>query len=177
MVIFLNKKFCIINIFLTFACSFIVHGMYHWFPNVITSIFPVNESLFEHMKLIFLSPIISSTILYFIFKINGHLINNILFGLVISTIFNIVIFYLVYLPLYYAIGHSLILTLSIYFITIILSQYLYFLIIEMNNSQKLNTISLVMLIIITFILTYFTYHPLKIDFFKNSEDNTYGISK
>lgn len=177
MVIFLNKKFCIFNILLTFAVGFLVHNLYHWIPNVITTIFPVNESLFEHMKLIFISPIISSTILYFIFKSRGYLINNYLFGLIVSTVFNIIIFYLVYLPLYYANGESMIMTLVTYFITIILSNYLYYLIIEIPNSTKLNRISFVMLIIIGGILTYFTYHPIRIDFFRDSKTNTYGIPK
>ena len=68
-------------------------------------------------------------------------------------------------------------TLSIYFITICLSNYLYYFIIQMNNNQKLNRISLLMIFIIWAILTYFTYHPLKIDFFRDPKTNTYGIIK
>ena len=177
MVIFLNKRFVTINAILTFLAGFLVHNIYSWIPNVLTTIFPVNESLFEHMKLIYLSPIISSIILYFIFKKRGYIINNFLFGLIVSTLFNIIIFYLVYLPLYYANGQSMIMTLVVYFITIILSNYLYYLIIEMNDSKRLNRISFVMLFIIGFILTYLTYHPLKVDFFRDPENNTYGIPK
>ena len=177
MVIFLNKKFVIYNTFLTFILGFLVHNIYSWIPSFITSIFPVNESLFEHMKLIYFSPIISGAILYFFFRRKGYIINNLLFGLVISTVFNIVIFYLIYTPLYYANGQSMIMTLTIYFITIILSNYLYYLIIEMKNSKRLNKISFVMIIVIGSILTYFTYHPLKIDFFRDPENNTYGIKK
>ena len=173
----MNKKFVIYNTFITFIIGFLIHNIYSWIPSVIASIFPVNESLFEHMKLIYLSPIISSTILYFIFKRKGYIINNLLFGLIISTIFNIIIFYLVYLPLYYAYGESLIMTLIVYFITIMLSQYLYYLIIEMNNSRKLNMISLIMLFIIGGVLIYFTYHPIKIDFFRDPKTNSYGITK
>ena len=173
----MNKKFVIINTILTFLIGFLVHNLYKWIPCTITTIFPVNESLYEHMKLIYLSPIISSIILYFYFKKKDFKIKNLLFGLIVSTIFNIIIFYLVYLPLYYAIGQSMIMTLSIYFITIILSNYLYYLIIEMKNNSKLSKISLVMLIVIGSILTYFTYKPLKIDFFKDPKTDNYGISK
>ncbi len=172
-----NKRFVIINTIITFLVGFIVHNIYHWFPNIITTIFPVNESLFEHMKLIYISPIISSIILYSYFYRKGYKINNYLFGLIVSTVFNIIIFYLVYLPLYYANGKSLFITLVVYFITIVLSNYLYYLIIKMNNNRKLNYISLLGIIIIGFILTYFTYHPLKIDFFKDPEKNIYGIPK
>ena len=76
-----NKRFVIINALLTFIIGFLVHFVYQWLPCTITTIFPVNESLFEHMKLIYLSPIISSLVLYFIFKRKGYLINNCLFGL------------------------------------------------------------------------------------------------
>ena len=177
MVIFLNKKFVIINIVLTFAMGFLVHNIYNWLPNVVTSIFPVNESLFEHMKLIYFSPIISSLILYFYFKKKGYVINNYLFGLIVSIIFNIIIFYLIYLPLYYTYGESMFMTLSVYFVTICLSNYLYYLVIEMNNNKKLNRISVIMLLVIAGILTYFTYHPLKIDFFRDPKTKTYGIIK
>lgn len=172
-----NKRFVVINVFLTFALSFLVHYIYEWLPCTITTIFPVNESLFEHMKLIYITAIISSTILYFYFRRKDYVINNYLFGLIVSILFNIIIFYLIYLPLYYSIGQTLPMTLSIYFITIIMSNYLYYLIIEMNNNRKLNIISLVVMILIGAILTYFTYHPLKIDFFKDPKTNTYGIAK
>jgi len=177
MVIFLNKKFVILNTVLTFIMGFLVHFIYHWIPCTITTIFPVNESLYEHMKLIYLSPIISSILLYFYYRKKNYTINNYLFGLIISTIFNIFIFYLIYLPLYYSIGQSLIMTLVIYFITICLSNYLFYLIIGMNNNKKINQISFIMLIVIEIILMYFTYHPLKIDFFRDPETNTFGINK
>ncbi len=171
----MNKKFVTINIFLTFIISFLVHNIYAWIPSGITSIFPVNESLFEHIKLIYLSMIISSIILYFIFKYKGYNINNYLFGLIVSVIFNIIIFYLIYLPLYNIYGANMIMTLLVYFITIILSNYLYYLIIEIDNSKKLNFISFVMLIIIMFILLYFTYNPIKIPFFFDPVHKYYGI--
>ena len=47
------KKVKIINVFAVFLLSFLAHNIYKWFPNTITSIFfPVNESIFEHMKII-----------------------------------------------------------------------------------------------------------------------------
>ena len=93
-----NKKFVIINAIVTFLLGFIVHGMYSWFPNFITSIFPVNESLYEHVKLIYLSPIISILIVGAFYR---YKINNIFFGMFMSTVFNILFFYIWYLPIYY----------------------------------------------------------------------------
>ena len=173
MVIFLNKKFIIINTIVTFLLGFIVHGIYSWFPSFLTSIFPVNESLYEHVKLIYLSPIISTLIVGAFFK---YKINNIFYGMFISTTFNIFLFYIVYLPIYYLLGNSLIVTLIIYFITIIVSQYLNYLIVE-KKDKNLNTLGIVFSIIGIIFLTYFTYYPPKYDFFRDPEDNTYGIKK
>lgn len=172
-----NKKFVVMNTLLTFALGFLIHYIYKWLPCTITTIFPVNESLFEHMKLMYMSSIISSLILYLYFRKNNYKVNNYLFGLVLSIVFNMIIFYLTYLPLYYAIGESMIMTLSIYFITIVLSNYLYYLIIEMKNNCKLNIISLILLLMIGFILTYLTYNPPHIDFFRDPKTNIYGIPK
>ena len=104
----LNKRCVRLNTIITFVVGFLVHNIYKWIPSTITTIFPVNESLYEHMKLIYLSPIISSLILYFIFKRKKYFINNYLFGLIVSTIFNIILFYLMYLPLYYEFGNSMV---------------------------------------------------------------------
>ena len=173
----MNKKFVLINIFLTFAFGFLIHGLYSWFPSSLTSIFPVNESLYEHVKLIFYSPIFSSLILFIIFRKKGVKINNYLYGLMLSTFFNIFLFYLIFIPVYKEIGENLLVTLIIYFITIGISNYLYYLIIQMNNHKWLNIISLVILLISTIPLTYFTYHPKKEEFFRDPKTNQYGIRK
>lgn len=173
----MNKKFVIINVFVIFALGFLIHGIYGWIPSIMTSIFPVNESLYEHIKLIFYSPLIGSTILYFIFKHQGNNINNFLPGLVISTFFNIVIFYLTFLPIYYKNGENLLVTLIIYFITICLSQYLNYIIINQKQYKKGNIVCIIIIIITMIILTYFTYNPLKADFFKDPKEHYYGIKK
>ena len=125
-----NKKFVIINTFLTFALGFLVHGMYSWFPNIFTSIFPVNESLYEHVKLVYLSPIFSVLILGAFYKYKIH---NIFFGMFISLLFNILFFYMLYLPIYYLLGNSMIMTLTVYFISIVASNYIYYLIIKKDS--------------------------------------------
>ncbi len=171
----MNKRFVIYNTILTFAMGFLVHNLYNWMPCTITTIFPVNESLYEHMKLIYLCPIISSIILFFIFRKKNHKLNNFLFGLMISTVFNIFLFYLVYLPFYRAYGSIMWMTLIIYFITIIISQYLYYLIINMKDNKRLDYISGISLIVLFIILIYFTYHPLHIPFFEDPIHHYYGI--
>jgi len=169
-----KKRFVVINAIVTFLLGFIVHGMYQWFPSTITSIFPVNESLFEHVKLIYLSPIFSVLIVGAFYK---YKINNIFFGMLVSIIFNILFFYVLYLPIYYLLGNSLIMTLIVYFITIIASNYIYYLVIKNDKNKNLDIISVAFSIIGIFGLTYLSYNPPKTDFFKDPENNTYGIQK
>ena len=169
-----KKKFIIINIIVTFLFGFIVHGMYSWFPSMITSIFPVNESLYEHVKLVYLSPILSVLVIGAFYH---YKINNIFFGMFANIVFNILFFYILYLPIYYLLGNSMIMTLIVYFVSIVASNYFYYLIIKKDYLKNYNYIGIILSIIGIVFLTYFTYHPLKNDFFKDPENNTYGIKK
>ena len=169
-----TKKFVIINTIVTFLLGFIVHGMYTWFPSFITSIFPVNESLYEHVKLVYLSPILSVLIVGIFYH---YKINNIFYGMLISIIFNILFFYMLYLPIYYLLGNSMIMTLIVYFISIVASNYIYYLIIERRYLRNYNLISLIISILGIIFLTYFSYYPPRVDFFKDPINDTYGIKK
>ncbi len=169
-----KKRFVIINTIVTFLLGFLVHGMYEWFPSVITSIFPVNESLYEHVKLVYLSPIFSVLIVGAFYK---YKINNIFYGMFVSIIFNILFFYMLYLPIYYLLGNSMIMTLIVYFISIIASNYIYYLVIKDDKKKNYNLLGIIASIIGILFLTYFSYHPLNGDFFRDPENNTYGIKK
>lgn len=171
-----NRIFVIINTFLIFAFGFVTHNLYEWFPSFITTIFPVNESLFEHLKMIFITPIIISTVLYIIFYFKKKPISNYLGSLFVSTIFNILIFYVIYLPIYYSFGQNMAITLIIYFISIAVSQFINYLIIRKKDNRLFNTISVIMMFAILILLLYLTYNPIEIDFFLDPTNNTYGIT-
>ena len=58
-----RKKLKILGIVLAFLLCFPLHFVYDKFPSFITSIFaPINESIWEHMKILFGSIIISGVI-------------------------------------------------------------------------------------------------------------------
>lgn len=159
-----------------FGFGFITHNLYTWFPSFITTIFPVNESLYEHAKMIFLTPIIIGIIYYFIVLKKDIKYNNYFMNLFISSLFNIIIFYILYLPLYYRFGEEMIITLIIYFISILLSQYLnFYLLKNTKDSKLLNIIGIILIFITNFILLYFTYNPIKTHFFFDTVNEIYGI--
>ena len=160
-----------------FLATFLFHYGYQKFPNFLTAIlFPVNESLFEHLKLIYVTEILISVIIYYFLKHKGIIINNFYFGLLLSTIFNIILFYLIYLPIYNRFGQNLVVTMIIYFITLSLSQYLFYMISKRKEKNINQYISILIIPIFWLILIYFTFNPLKTDFFFDPIKEIYGIS-
>ena len=171
-----NKKVLFIATITIFLSMFLFHNIYNWFPNFLTaSFFPVNESLFEHLKLMFTTQIIISLIIYLILKLKKIKFSNYLLGLLISTIVTISLFFLIYLPIYNRFGENLFLTMSIYLITLIIGNIIFYLISKRKHEFLLNLISLVIISIIVVILIYFTFNPLKNDFFFDSIEEIYGI--
>ena len=174
----INKKLIIIKTITIFLSLFVFSYGYKIFPNFLTSLFfPVNESLFEHLKMIYNAEIIVSLVIYFILKIKNKKINNYFIALLLSTIFNIILFYLIYLPIYNRFGQNLIMTMIIYFITLLISQYLFYLITLKKHNNFYNNICLVFILIIWIVLVYFTYNPFHNKFFFDSIDEIYGIPK
>ena len=171
-----NKKVLFIETITIFLSMFLFHNIYNWFPNFLTaSFFAVNESLFEHLKLMFTTQIIISLIIYLILKLKKIKFSNYLLGLLISTIVTISLFFLIYLPIYNRFGENLFLTMSIYLITLIIGNIIFYLISKRKHEFLLNLISLVIISIIAVILIYFTFNPLKNDFFFDSIEEIYGI--
>lgn len=172
----MNKKVLFINTIIIFLSLFLFHNIYNLFPNFLTSfLFPVNESLFEHLKLMFTSEIIISLITLLILKLKNIKFSNYILGLLIGVIVTISLFFLIYLPIYNRYGENLILTMTIYLITLIVGNIIFYLISKRKHNYLINSISLVIIIVITGILGYLTYNPVKTPFFFDPINKIYGI--
>ena len=173
----IKKKILIINTIAIFFIMFLFSNIYKWFPNFLTAaFFPVNESLYEHLKLMFVTQTLVSLITYLIIKNKKIAFNNYLFCLLISTVLTIFIFFLIYLPIYNRFGENLFLTMLIYLIVLIINQIIFYLINEkFKNIYLLEYTSLIFLSLIMVILIYFTFNPLKNDFFFDPLEEIYGI--
>ena len=126
-------KKIILSSFIIFILSTLFHSLYNYLPCFLTSIIvPVNESIFEHMKMIF-----TSYMFYLLIKIlfNKKRENNLISSFVIASLFNIVIFLIIYIPIYLLFGEKLVVTLILYFITILISNYLMYKI----QNKKINS--------------------------------------
>lgn len=176
----MNKKF-LINILgslFIFLISFIIHNLYEIFPNTITAIFsPVNESVFEHMKLFLTSYTIWLIIKHKIYSYYNIKENNFLIKEVITMIINIIMFLIIYLPIYYNFGENLLVTLLIYFLTILISNTINYFVRFKKDYKYLKVIGITLIILMYITTTYFTYNPLKNSFFIDPTNNSYGLNK
>ena len=171
------KKYLTINIFIIFAITFLSHFAYDIFKtNIFAIFFPVNESIFEHMKMIYTSFLISGIIQYFIFKKSNISYNNFFTNLLVTSLSSIVSFLIIWLPIYYRIGENMAITIIILFISICISQVIAFYILNSNNSKIINYLSLLLIISISIVFAYFTYNPLINDFFFDPIKEVYGIN-
>ena len=161
------------NTFLIFLISALVHNLYKLWPCFFTSLIaPVNESIWEHNKMILLSYFIFSILKYIIHKEDNIFLNSFL-----SAIFCIILVLIIFTPIYLFIlktKDNLFITLIIYFICILLSQILYFKLKDKYYNKPLKGIYLFILLINLFsIFTFFPPHnPLFFDYGKNQ----YGLN-
>lgn len=172
-----KKKLKIIGVIIAFALCFPLHFLYDKFPSFLTSVFaPVNESIWEHMKILFGSILLSGVIQKIIIEIKKGKINNICFSNFIGALMSIPIFLIIFLPVYYIIGENFIVTIIIMLITIIISEIISYIIMNKRHFN-LESKTIFFVIIVYIIFTILTYYPIKIDIFMDPTNSTYGINK
>lgn len=170
------KKIKIISIFGTFALAFLTHFLYDWFPNAIFSIFfPVNESIWEHMKMLYTTILSYELIEFFILKVNNIRINNFIFATFIASFISIPIYLIIFLPIYYKIGENMFISISIMLLTIIIVQIIHYKTIT-EKDLNLNILSFIFITIIYVIMGFLTYYPPKYNLFFDSQNELYGIN-
>lgn len=172
------KKERIISVFLIFGLCFITHFVYDYLPSTLTSIFfPVNESIWEHMKMLF-TTILLYHFLEAIYLYKKSIKNeNFWFAAFIGALVSIPIYLLMFLPIYYKIGENMIVTFIILFITIAISEFINYKILEAKKIPYGSIISIVAIIISYIIFVFLTYNPPKNDLFFDTEEEKYGINE
>ena len=172
------KKTRIISILGIFIISFLAHFMYDLFPNVITSFFfPVNESIWEHMKILFTSTMIYGLFDYLIMKKFNIKYNNLLLELFITSFLNVIIYLIIYIPIYLLYGENIIISISLMIIVYSITKYIGYYILKQKEYRLLNIISIFLVIICYFIFIYLTYKPSHNYLFYDTVEDKYGISE
>ena len=161
MIILTLKKIKIINIILFFALSFLWHFMYDWFPNFLTSIFfPVNESIWEHMKIIF-GVIVFGSLISLILMNKFHIKhNNFYVEIITKAVLGVLFYLIIFIPLYKWLGENMFISISLMLITYIFVEIIGYKILKLNemNINILPIILIFLCYILFFLLTYYPPH-------------------
>ncbi len=164
-----NIKTILFSSIVIFILCSLFHFGYTFLPHFITSIFfPVNESIFEHLKMLATAEVVFS--LYVIFrkdKENGFL------KMLLRIILSIFILLLLYIPVYSIFGEVMIYTFIVLFISIFLTEYI--LAFLKKNHPILNVMSIFLIIGIYLLFLYFTYYPLHEKLFYDEKEHIYGV--
>lgn len=171
------KKIKIIAVFGIYILACIFHFGYDLLPCSLTAIFfPVNESIWEHQKLLFTSVIMYGIVDYILINKFKIKCNNFFTSLFVSALTIIPIFLLIYLPIYYKIGPKLWLNFGVMGIAIIISQIISYFIMKSKTCNILNKISLVLIVLSYIVFAYLTYYPIKSKLFFDTQEEKYGIN-
>ena len=174
----MNYKKLILNTTIIFILCSIFHFIYNFIPNFITSLFfPVNESIWEHMKLLSTTILLYGIIEYFLLKHYNIKVNNFLFSLFIMSVISIPIYLIIFLPFYYKGINSMFFYLLVMFITYIICCCISYYILKFKEIKYQNIISIIFIIIIYIIFGYLTYNPLKNDMLFDTEEAKYGVNE
>ena len=168
------KKYQIVSAILVSILGTLLHFTYEFFDkNIFVAFFSaVNESVWEHLKLVFFPMLLTTIIGYFSI---GKKVPNFLcskaWGILISIAF-IILFFYTYTGV---IGKSIVFVdISSFFVAVILGEYLAYK--RMASNSKCNrVIGIIILIMIMFGFIGFTYFTPKIGIFKDPITNQYGI--
>lgn len=170
------KKVKIIGIFVIMSLSVLCHFLYEWNNNFIFSIlFPVNESIFEHMKLISTPVLIFSIFEYFHYKKKNIFFNNYLLSYTLSIIIGIIAYLTIYLIIDMFISHNMIVSISLLFIDFVFIEFLSYKIINYKDIKYSNYIGIILLFLIYIMFYYFTYYTPHIYLFYDNKNHIYGI--
>ena len=170
------RKVKIRGVFVIFLLSIVSHFIYGWIPNNIFSIiFPVNESVWEHMKLVITPVLIFSIFEYILYKKKDIYFNNFILSYGISIVIGIFSYLILYLPIHYIIGHSTIYAIVLLFIIFIIIQIISYYIMNYREIWYSNVIGIIIIMSMYIIFGYLTYNPIEIDIFYDTQKKIYGI--
>ncbi len=172
------KRIKIISFFGVFALTFLFHFLYEWFPNpVFAVLFPVNESIWEHMKLLYSGFFFWSIIEYFLIKKFNIKINNYILNTFIVMMTTVIVYLIIYLPLYDVIGESMIISIGLLIIIIVLAElFSYYLLKIERQDSPLNKASIVLITLGYLVFASLTFNPIKNYIFYDTHHHKYGIN-
>lgn len=157
------------NSLISFGLCFLVHNIYKWIPNNLTAIFfPVNESIWEHMKMLFTVFMISGFIIYLLSDKDNIIISSFIVG-----ILGIILYLIMFLPFK---TENMVIIFAVLIIDIVVCEYIRFVMMRNDMFTKYNKFAYILIIVTYIIFGYLTFKPIKCELFKDTLENKYGIN-
>ena len=169
------KTWQIITVIICIILGIILHFTYEWSgENMIFGLFSaVNESTWEHLKLVFYPMILMGVIGRFIIgkrSYNYWLAQAL--GIITAMVFTIVFFY-TYTGI---IGTNFAwLNIAAFIVSILLGEYVTYKLLIYREKHSGELVSVIFLIILLFSFTLYTFNPPQIKLFQNPISGEYGI--
>ena len=164
----------IISTIFIIISGILLHFTFEWSNNnpLVATFSPVNESVWEHLKLLFFPMLITTIIVYFYEgkKISNYVCAKVL-GIILSILFTIAFFY-TYTGI---IGTNYaIIDISSFFIAVVLGQYISYK--KMQSTFYCNNkIAIIILLVLYLCFLIFTFFPPHIALFYDLITGIFGI--
>lgn len=172
-----DKKYIFFSSLFIFLLCFPFHFLYDLIPNPIFAIiFPVNESIWEHMKLIFTSNLVFQIIIYFIAIYKQKQVKISFFYCFVKSILEIIVYLIIFLPFYYNFGEKMWFSILLLYLVILLGQYIEDIVNLKYPLNKYDKIGIILFIIGYIIFGILTYKPIHIHLFFDTIKEKYGIN-
>lgn len=167
-----------INAIVTFGLCFLTHFLYEWIPNPIFAVFfPVNESIWEHMKMLYTTILIYGIIEHWILKRANLHVNNFSLTTIIKSIISIPIYLIIFIPLYNLFGENMFISISVLFIVLLIVNFIGYKIYDTNEIDIQKPLSIVIIILVYALMIYLTYYPPHTELFYDIKEEKYGINE
>lgn len=171
----MSKKISIFSLLFVLVLGTLNHFMYDWFPITIVGLFtPVNESIFEHLKLTFYPFLLACIIRYFFLKDKDYFLK-----VALACVTGILTVPIIYYLINIFITPPAIVNIIIFILACMLQEYVFYNL--MNNiftdSPIGSTEGFIVIITISLAFSVFTFIPPKLDLFLDPVTKTYGIYK
>lgn len=171
------KKIKIINVVFLFLLSFLWHFVYDWFPNNIFALFfPVNESIWEHMKIIYYCLFMGSILEFVLCKKNNIKINNFYIEAMVKSILGVIFYLIIFIPFYLWLGESMLISISLMIITYIFMEYIGYKILT-GEEMNINILPVIIIVLGCVMFVILTFYPLHNFLFFDEVKFGYGILK
>ena len=168
------RKYQIFSTLFVFALGTLLHFTYDWSGQnqIIGAFSAVNESTWEHLKLIFFPMLITIIIgFFYLGKTVPNFVCSKTIGLLVSLAFTVIFFY-TYTGI---LGTNIaFIDIASFFIAVILGEFISYVLI-VNKFKCNNKIAIIILSVLLILFIIFTYKTPEIGLFKDPISGEYGI--